>query len=111
MWGTFSTTILEALEDDLNTVAAIAELHKAGDALKASANLLGLLQLSNTQWQALKQADLTIDKAEIERLIQERLAARAAKNWAESDRIRDELAAKGVALKDSKDGTTWEVKR
>jgi cysteinyl-tRNA synthetase len=109
--GDVASSVLEALEDDLNTVAAIAELHKAGDALKASANLLGLLQLSNTQWQALKQADLTIDKAEIERLIQERLAARAAKNWAESDRIRDELAAKGVALKDSKDGTTWEVKR
>ncbi|WP_036294928.1 cysteine--tRNA ligase [Methylosinus sp. PW1] len=45
-------------------------------------------------------------------LIDARLAARAAKNWAESDRIRDELAAMGVALKDNKDGTTtWEVKR
>ena len=38
-------------------------------------------------------------------------AARAAKNFAESDRIRDELAAKGIVLKDSKDGTTWEVAR
>jgi cysteinyl-tRNA synthetase len=38
--------------------------------------------------------------------------ARKAKNWAESDRIRDELAAMGVTLKDNKDGTTtWEVKR
>ena len=45
-------------------------------------------------------------------VIQERLAARAAKNWAESDRIRDELAARGIALKDNKDGTTsWEVER
>jgi cysteinyl-tRNA synthetase len=44
--------------------------------------------------------------------ISARLAARAAKNWAESDRIRDELAAMGIALKDNKDGTTsWEVKR
>ena len=41
-----------------------------------------------------------------------RNAARASKNWAESDRIRDELAAMGIALKDNKDGTTtWEVKR
>jgi len=49
---------------------------------------------------------------EIETLITARLAARAAKNWAESDRIRDELAAMGIALKDNKDGTTtWEVKR
>jgi len=44
--------------------------------------------------------------------ISHRLAARAAKNWAESDRIRDELAAQGIVLKDNKDGTTtWEVKR
>ena len=41
-----------------------------------------------------------------------RTAARAAKNWAESDRIRDELAGMGIALKDNKDGTTsWEVAR
>ena len=40
-----------------------------------------------------------------------RNAARKAKNFAESDRIRDELAAMGVVLKDSKDGTTWEVAR
>ena len=48
----------------------------------------------------------------IEKLMFARGAARAAKNWAESDRIRDELAAMGVALKDNKDGTTtWEVNR
>ncbi|MDJ0448389.1 cysteine--tRNA ligase [Methylocystis sp. JR02] len=52
------------------------------------------------------------EKSRIESLIASRLAARAAKNWAESDRIRDELAAMGIALKDNKDGTTsWEVKR
>ena len=46
------------------------------------------------------------------RICHARLAARAAKNWAEFDRIRDELAAMGVALKDNKDSTTtWEVKR
>lgn len=49
-------------------------------------------------------------------LITARLAARAAKNWARSDRIRDELAAMGIQLKDGKDEagnpvTTWEVKR
>lgn len=48
----------------------------------------------------------------VQEMVQARLAARAAKNWAESDRIRDELASMGVALKDNKDGTTtWEVKR
>jgi cysteinyl-tRNA synthetase len=47
----------------------------------------------------------------IKNLIDARNAARVAKNWKESDRIRDELAAMGVVLKDSKDGTTWEVAR
>ena len=48
---------------------------------------------------------------EIESLIAARTAARKAKNFKEADRIRDELAAMGVVLKDSKDGTTWEVAR
>ena len=47
----------------------------------------------------------------IDALIAERNAARKAKNFKESDRIRDELAAMGVVLKDSKDGTTWEIAR
>jgi cysteinyl-tRNA synthetase len=51
-------------------------------------------------------------KATVDDRIAARSAARKAKNWAESDRIRDELAAMGIALKDNKDGTTsWEVKR
>ncbi len=45
----------------------------------------------------------------IEALVDERLAARRAKNWAESDRLRAELDALGVALKDTKDGTSWEI--
>jgi cysteinyl-tRNA synthetase len=44
-------------------------------------------------------------------LIELRLAARAKKDWKESDRIRDELAKMGVVLKDTKDGTTWEIAR
>jgi cysteinyl-tRNA synthetase len=47
----------------------------------------------------------------VEKIIADRAAARAGKNWKESDRLRDELAALGVVLKDSKDGTTWEFKR
>ena len=54
----------------------------------------------------------TLPTVTIEPLIAARLEARKAKNWAESDRIRDELAAMGIAIKDNKDGTTsWEVKR
>ena len=48
---------------------------------------------------------------EIARAIKARNAARAAKNFKESDRIRDELLAQGIQLKDGPDGTTWEVKR
>ena len=52
------------------------------------------------------------DTGKIDALITARLDARKAKNWAESDRIRDELAGMGIAIKDNKDGTTsWEVKR
>jgi cysteinyl-tRNA synthetase len=50
-------------------------------------------------------------KAKVESLILARTAARKAKKFAESDRIRDELAQMGVVLKDSKDGTTWEIAR
>jgi cysteinyl-tRNA synthetase len=52
-----------------------------------------------------------INSVRVERLIEARNAARKAKNFAESDRIRDELAAMGVVLKDTKDGTTWEIAR
>ena len=49
---------------------------------------------------------------DVEPLIAARLEARKAKNWAESDRIREQLAAMGIAIKDNKDGTTsWEMKR
>jgi len=55
---------------------------------------------------------IDIDTAQIEKIVADRSAARAARNWAESDRLRDELAALGVAIKDNKDGTTsWELKR
>ena len=48
---------------------------------------------------------------QVERLISARTAARARKDFKESDRIRDELAAMGVVIKDSKEGTTWEIAR
>jgi cysteinyl-tRNA synthetase len=52
-----------------------------------------------------------LDPAVINARVADRIAARKMKNFAESDRIRDELAAMGVVLKDSKDGTTWEIAR
>ncbi len=107
--GVIDPEFLEALCDDLNTPLAIARLHalaKAGNGadLKASANLLGLLQGDLNTWTA--WFTKAIDTAAVEQLIAQRNLARAAKNWAESDRIRDQLAGMGVSIKDNKDGTT-----
>ena len=72
------------------------------------AEVLGVLQLEPD---AFLQAGAAgkIDSAAVEALIQARLQARADKNWAESDRIRDELTAMGVVLEDGKGGTTWRL--
>ena len=71
--------------------------------------MLGLLQLPAAEWADWRPAALTIDEAQVTSLIAARNAARKAKNFAEADRIRDELAAMRIELKDSKDGTTWRV--
>jgi cysteinyl-tRNA synthetase len=130
--GEVAPSVEEALSDDLNTPAALAELHRlahpavaglmtVGDTLvgqqpapamlKASANLLGLLTQKRSERQAAGLAATAVDRGEVERLVAARTAARLAKNWAESDRLRDALAEIGVVVKDSKDGTTWEIKR
>jgi cysteinyl-tRNA synthetase len=98
---------LSALADDLNTPLAITELHKADDT--ELAGNLGLLGFSCTQERIAPK--LAVDPGEIARAIAARNEARKAKNFKESDRIRDELAAKGIVLKDGPGGTTWEVKR
>lgn len=110
--GALAEAFVEALCDDLNTPGAISELHqlaKAGeaDALLRAANLLGLLHDDPAAWDAKASAD--IDAAEVERLIEERLAARRAKNFAESDRLRDVLVGMGVKLMDAKNKTTGEL--
>ena len=108
--------------DDLNTPKAFAALHElrseaakgakpAAACLRASAQLIGLLQHTVAEWDAFVRASISIDEAKVASLIEARKAARKAKNFKESDRIRDELAAMGVVLKDSKDGTTWEIAR
>jgi cysteinyl-tRNA synthetase len=123
-----SHDVLEALEDDLNTPRAIAALHAlrseaakgsapAAATLKASARLMGFLQQSSADWKAWRPKGAAIDEAKVAALIAARLAARKAKDFPESDRIRDELAGMGVVLKDGKNKvtgepeTTWELKR
>ena len=110
--GGMPESVLAPLLDDLNTPAAIAELHKlaAPESLRAAANGLGFLGQTRSEREQSRVAASGIDVAAVEALIAARKEARAAKDWAASDRARDALAAMGVAVKDNKDGTTtWTV--
>ncbi len=121
-----SFELIKALADDLNIQQAITLMHGWGKAADkgdgASAALLfaagDLLGLRPTVWDR-RHEDAYFDaitRDRMEALVNLRLEARRAKNFAESDRIRDELAAMGIQLKDGKDAegnpvTTWEVRR
>jgi cysteinyl-tRNA synthetase len=120
-------TIVDALADDLNTPKVVAELHalrkqirNPGDeASLALGNALAFLGLDVQRFSAwVAKADAkTVSKAgNVDDLIADRAAARARKDFKESDRIRDELAGRGIVLKDGKDAdgnpvTTWEIAR
>ncbi|MFC0268495.1 cysteine--tRNA ligase [Kushneria aurantia] len=113
-----------AMDDDFNTPEALAVLfelvreinRRQGEDPTAAAvlafelqrlgSVLGLLQYAPRDF---LQGGSDIDEAEIERQIEARNAARREKNFAEADRIRDALAARGIILKDSRDGTSWVV--
>jgi cysteinyl-tRNA synthetase len=139
-------SVIDAALDDLNTPQIIAELYSifkapknaifsghsfAGKGFLQPSQVrnksrlargvlifLGLEGVLEANWRSRKyQATTSIDQPAVARLIAMRKDARNAKNWAEADRIRDELAAMGIALKDAKDPatgeivTTWEIAR
>jgi cysteinyl-tRNA synthetase len=117
-----SDAVIDALFDDLNTPQMIAALHGLRNVaasgnernrgeFAATLRLLGFLSESAAQWKGRKQQASGVDAKQIDDLISNRTAARARKDFKESDRIRDELAAMGVVIKDSKEGTTWEIAR
>ncbi|MEL6766605.1 MAG: cysteine--tRNA ligase [Pseudomonadota bacterium] len=114
--------VFAALDDDLNTPAALSALHALANALHATpdparrAELaaalrqagapLGLLQQDALVW---AQAGVA-DTARIEALVADRERARAARDWTEADALRDELAALGIEVEDSADGSRWRVR-
>ncbi len=116
--------LLAALEDDLNTPAALSVLAElagelrrapAGERalhaarLRASGALLGLLQQDAEVWFRQGGQASTLDTARIEALIAAREHARSARDWARADTLRGELAALGVAIEDGPGGTRWKV--
>ncbi len=130
--------VRDALADDINTPAAIAALHSIGNSLDRGADanensdrsyaqfnlglqLLGLGDIANfdanRMFARIHYGASGPNEDKINSLVDARLEARKQKDWAESDRIRDELAEMGIQLKDGKNldtgemETTWEVKR
>jgi cysteinyl-tRNA synthetase len=101
--GEVDKGVLEALSDDLNTPLALSRLSTLeGDTLKASAQLLGLLETSTDEW---FRGD--VDASAIEARIDERAEAKKNRDFAAADRIRDQLKGEGIVLEDGPDGTTW----
>ena len=101
--GEVDEGVLDALSDDLNTPLALSRLSALqGSALRASAQLLGLLQSSAEEW---FQGDT--DASGVEVRIAERAQAKKNRDFASADRIRDELKAEGIILEDGPGGTTW----
>ena len=132
----YTTRFHEVMDDDLNTPEALALLQRMtreinsardkgklakaaqlGAELRAIAGVLGLLRVDPAEWFRRSThlptasgavAHTLLTDAEVERLVEARLNARKAKDFAESDRIRDELAAAGVIVEDKPGGkTTW----
>jgi cysteinyl-tRNA synthetase len=114
---------MEALDDDLNTPRAYAELHalagkvetyhgadraQAKGELLASAQLIGFLGADPESW---FQRNLTLDqKSHIDALVRARDAARAAKDWPKADALRSDLTALNVEVMDGPAGATWRIR-
>ena len=118
----FRTQFIEAMDDDFNTanaITAIFELVKFANVNVTAESSLGFVTAVQALLNKLcgvlglrleSTADSGVDEAEVEALLAQRAEARTAKNWAESDRIRDELAAMGIVVKDTPEGVKWFVK-
>ena len=116
-----SSEVINALEDDLNTPKAISVLHqlykdcKSNDrntveTFLSSANFLGILMHTSSEWLSWGKEKLSIDEKQIELLISERRSARDNGNFEKADKIRNDLEHKGILLEDNEGKTTWRFK-
>lgn len=121
----FETRFHAAMQDDFNTAEAVSVLFEltrevnrlrgendaqaanAAALLRQLANIIGLLETDAESWFKGDAGTDGLSDEAIDDLIQQRLDARANKNWAEADRIRDELTNQGIILEDGAGGTTW----
>jgi cysteinyl-tRNA synthetase len=113
--------IIQPLYDDINTPGYIANLHKLYDKankgndidkqiFNSACNFIGLLQETKEEWLDYKKEKIDISETEIENKIELRNKARADKNYAEADNIRDYLLDKGVLIEDKDGKTIWKFK-
>lgn len=119
------SSIILALDDDLNTPMAFAEINKLAKQLAkaeskeekqlyksqllSTGHLLGLFQQDSETW--FKSDNNEINNEKVEELILLRKQAREDKDWEKSDLIRDELASMNIVLEDSPEGTRWCIKK
>ena len=116
-----SSEVINALEDDLNTPKAISILHQLYKDCKtndkdtvetflSSANFLGILIHTSSEWLSWGKEKLSLDENQIELLISERMRARDVGNFEKADKIRNNLEQKGILLEDNEGKTTWRFK-
>ena len=112
---------IDMLLDDLNTPGFIAKIHelyanankgdeKSKKFFNSACKLIGLFDLTKNEWEELKKVDKDISEEFIEKKIKERLAAKQKGDYKLADKIRVELASKGVIIEDKKEQTTWKFK-
>ena len=98
---------MAGLAKDANTETDAGALSTLKSQLLACGYLVGFLQQDPEAW--FQSGSDSVDAAKVEALIEERNAARAGKDFARADAIRDELSAMGVSIEDGPEGTTWKL--